>query len=284
MTDSTPSVFYQRHAQEAIITARKFYNSDSRKMKLKANLHFYNALKCATKALEIDSSGPVADRTAQSNMEAIFRESQKHLPHNIEDFIERCWCDYENRGNCIFRKLFGTLENLEGKGPDEIEQLRLDRLKKYFEQYPFQYGFLTQDKFVRFFSDQTSIYDNGSLWESIYAGCVRYTNTVLEFEILFREFLEYLSLKEYIESTKAIRFGEIWASMRKKYMNGKPYVQIDEMIADGRLDCFSADEIVAAIHFCLVYKERFCEGYFMDCCEDGIIGKLLLRLNDLACV
>ena len=56
MTDSTPRIFYQRHAQEEIITARRFYNSDSKKMKLKANLHFYNALKCATKALEIDSS------------------------------------------------------------------------------------------------------------------------------------------------------------------------------------------------------------------------------------
>ena len=67
--------------------------------------------------------------------------------------------------------------------------------------------------------------------------------------------------------------------MRKKYMNGKPYVPIDEMIADGRLDRFSADEVVAAIYFCLVYKERFCEGYFMHCCEDGIIGKLLLCLK-----
>ena len=281
MIDTTPSKVYQQLAQEEIDTAHGLYNSASKKKRLKANLHFYNALGCAQKALERMQLDEVADNTIRSNMEAIITISKNHLPHDIEGFIEKSWGNYLDRRTRIYRELFDEFDHKKDESFEEADRRYLESRKTVFEGYTFDYGFLIQDKFIHFFNDPLSIYDNGSLWNACYAGCVRYTNVVLEFVILFNEFLEYRFLKETLETKKAIGFGETWAAMRQKYMNGKQYVQIDEMIADGHLEQFTADEVIAALHFCLIYKERYCEGYFMDCCEEGIIGKLLLHLKHL---
>lgn len=137
------------------------------------------------------------------------------------------------------------------------------------------YSFLTQKKFLFFFTNPHSVFVKTDFEEE------RYASTTLEFDEAFREFLSELSRIELLEAKRIISYGELWANMRGKYMGGKPYVQIEEMIAGGRLEQFTADEVVAAIYFCLIYKVRFCEPYFIYCCEKGIIGKLLLRLKQL---
>ena len=271
----------QKSAQREIVIARGLYNSTSEKKKLKANLHFYNALIEAQEALKRIQLKEVIDNTVMSNMKAIIEESRNHLPHDIEGAVEEAWRKYLSTKNRIYRELFGVFFTKKDEKCEERERRYLECRKMVFEGYSYEYAFLTQDKFVHFFNDSLSIYDNGSLYDGFYTGCACYTNTVLEFVILFEEFLEYRYLMEILESKVAIRYQEIWTLMRQKYMKGKLYVQIDEMIEDGRLEKFSADEVIAAIYFCLMYKERFCEGYFLDCCEAGIIGKLLLRLKNI---
>lgn len=74
----------------------------------------------------------------------------------------------------------------------------------------------------------------------------------------------------------------LWAKMRQKYYDDKPYVYPDEMIT--KLELFDNKELIAFIHYCVVYKERFCDGAYGDYAKDGFIGRALLRLRDLPLV
>ena len=71
----------------------------------------------------------------------------------------------------------------------------------------------------------------------------------------------------------------VWAEMRDKYFNGKPYVDPDEMI--GYLDEFDIREIIAFLHYCTIYKERFSDGIYGVFTMEGYIGRLLMRLKEL---
>ena len=71
-----------------------------------------------------------------------------------------------------------------------------------------------------------------------------------------------------------------WAKMRDKYFDGKPYVQASEMIE--KLDEFDYKEIIAFLHFCVCFKERFITGTYGVYAEKGLIGQLLLRLKELS--
>ena len=71
----------------------------------------------------------------------------------------------------------------------------------------------------------------------------------------------------------------IWAEMRDKYFNGRPYVYPDEMIE--HLSEFNNEEIVAFLQYCSNYKERFCDGAYGRYAAEGFIGKLLVRLKEL---
>lgn len=70
----------------------------------------------------------------------------------------------------------------------------------------------------------------------------------------------------------------VWAKMRDKYFNGKDYVYPDEMIC--YIDSFDNSEIVAFLHYCAEYKERFCDGAYCEYVKDGYFGKLLLKLKE----
>jgi len=276
MIDTTPSAVNQKFAHEEILTARELYNSGSIKKKLQANLHFKNAMGCAQNALKDNNDVSVA-----CAMKKIIEESKQHLPADIDTFIEAGWNNYEVRSRKIYFEVFG--EHVTDKSASLADYFRneLAHLQNYYEKFETEYGFLTQDKFIEFFSNPNAIYNNGNLWNCCYGTRVCYTDIVLEFELVFREFLRYGFYKNVVEGSEKLQYGTIWAEMRQKYCNGKGYVHIDEMIADGRLEQFTAKEVLAALYFCLIYKERFCEGYFLDCCENGEIGKLILHLKKI---
>ena len=276
MIDKTPVAVAQHNAYKTIAFARELYSSGSEKKRLQANLHYKNAMYAAQKALEKN-----CDPSVVSDMTQIIEECQCRLPQDLDGFIEISWNDYKCRVRRIYHALFG--EPIMEKADSAIEFFRQDltRLQRLYEKFPTEYGFLTQDKLIAFFHNPESIYNNGNLWDACYGTCACYTDPVLELEIMFREYLEYRFYKTEVEGAPKPRFGEVWSEMRQKYLGGKEYVQTDEMIADGRLQQFSVEEIMSALYFCIVYKERYCEGYFLSCCEDGIIGKLLFHLKNI---
>ena len=67
--------------------------------------------------------------------------------------------------------------------------------------------------------------------------------------------------------------------MVENLFNGKPYVDPDEMI--GYLDEFDIREIIAFLHYCTIYKERFFDGIYGVFTMEGYIGRLLMRLKEL---
>ena len=279
MIDKTTSAMYKEYAQEEIVIARELYSSDSEKKRLKANRHFYSALNCAQKVLERIHTDDFVDDSVISDMDRIVEECKSRLPKNLDVFIEDCYNDYDNRSNRVYKELFGEPVLEEVNSDEEFYRRELKRLKKVYESCQFEYGFLTQDKFINFFDNPNSIYDNGSIWNFCYEHCVCYTDILLEFEILFRNYFDYRFYKKESEGAPPARFHSIWPQMREKYVGGKPYVSIDEMIADGRLEQFTAEEVMGALYYCTIYKERFCQGHFLGCCEDGIIGELLKQLK-----
>lgn len=276
MIDKTETSLLVQYALEELELALHLLNSTSPQQKLKANRRFLSARSCALKATE-------RIQDPQSNvllkMKDVILTCEKYLPADIEASIEQSREDYKIREKEIRAKVFGRFNHqVREESEHEWEIRYFDYLRGIYEKYPSRYGFLTQEKFIDFFNDTTFIYDNGYLG---YRKDACYTDLVLEFDMLFLEMFDYFFYRQELKLGESVHFGEIWASMRKKYCGGKPYVQIDEMMAEGRLEQFTADETVAALWFCVCYKERFCDGYFLDCCEEGIIGKLLLHLKEV---
>ena len=276
MIDMTPVATRVQHAYEEIEFARELYNSGVEKKMLQANLHYKNAMSAANLALEKQCDVSVAP-----DMRKIIEECESHLPKDLEAFIEKGWEDHDQRCRQICHTLFGDPITDKADSVAEIDQQFLTELRRLYEKFPTRYGFLTQERLVDFFNNPNSIYNNGNLWNSLYGTRVCYTDPVLEFDIMMSEYCNYCFYKSHVEGAPQMRFGEVWSNMRHKYLGGKEYAQIDELIADGRLEQFTAEEVMSAIHFCAIYKERYCQGHFLDCCEDGIIGKLLLRLKNV---
>ena len=75
-----------------------------------------------------------------------------------------------------------------------------------------------------------------------------------------------------------IKGPSIWTQMKEKYF-GNASVFPEEMIE--KLSGFDTGEIVAFLHYCVMYKERFCDGAYGDYAKQGIIGKLLARLGEI---
>ena len=75
-----------------------------------------------------------------------------------------------------------------------------------------------------------------------------------------------------------IKGPSIWTKMKEKYF-GNTSVFPEEMIE--KLSEFDTREIVAFLYYCVMYKERFCDGAYGYYAKQGIIGKLLTRLNEI---
>lgn len=86
-------------------------------------------------------------------------------------------------------------------------------------------------------------------------------------------------LKAFTLANGPKRDKSIWAEMRNKYFDGKPYVYPEEMIEN--LFKFDNKEIIAFLWFCSCYKERFIDGVYGEYASEGLVGKILKRLEEL---
>ena len=132
---------------------------------------------------------------------------------------------------------------------------------------------LVSDEYVDFFTDPNAP------CEAVFANDGTNAYTYPELMERFRSIV----LKA-VTAVDAIRRGRenkpVWAKMREKYYGGKAYVYPDEMIE--HLEEFSVEELVAFLHYCVIYKERFCDGAYGGYAKEGFIGRVLLRLRELS--
>lgn len=133
-------------------------------------------------------------------------------------------------------------------------------------------SYLVDDKYVSFFTNPNSDCEGTTTG---YLGSWNYPKIMEEFR------------QHVINATKAIydydlfsKKKNVWAEMREKYYDGKPYVFAEDMIEEHLKD-FDNREIIAALHYCVVYKERYCDGICGYYAKEGYIGQLLLKLKEL---
>lgn len=131
-------------------------------------------------------------------------------------------------------------------------------------------SFLVSDDYISFFSNCTT--DCVGKYTG-FIGCWDYPEIMESFKK--KVIRAHASLYNFLMNSKKL----VWAEMRDKYFGGKAYVYPDEMIEN--LNKFDNKEIIAFLHYCTVYKERFCTGAYGEYAKDGFIIKLLLRLKKL---
>ena len=144
-----------------------------------------------------------------------------------------------------------------------------------------KYDFLLTKEFLSFFSNQESIFadysKDGMVLGAAYLG---YSDTTRKFETTIRDYLEYEWLRSEVEKTGRVNYIKLWRKALKRY-NEKYITQNVERLLQENAKEISADEIVAAIVYCTIGGERLCTGFFVSCCEEGLIGQLLLRLKEI---
>ena len=145
-------------------------------------------------------------------------------------------------------------------------------LRKLTEAEKRDISYLTEEKFRNYFNEHKPECEGTSTG---YLGSWNYPDIMNDFR---DKVLNAISAANDYGALN--RNKPIWAKMRDKYFDGKPYVYPDEMI--GKLSEFDNKEIVAFLHYCVCYKERFCDGAYGSYARSGIIGKLLARLAELS--
>lgn len=142
-----------------------------------------------------------------------------------------------------------------------------------------KYDFLLTDEFLSFFTNQKSVFAGHSKM-ALGAAHLGYSNTTNKFELAIRDYLLFEWLDSEVNKTERIYFSAVWRAVRDRY-NANNVDQNLEQLLQEDAGKTSPDEIVAAIIYCTIGAERLCTGFFVSCCENGMIGRLLLRLKEV---
>ena len=148
--------------------------------------------------------------------------------------------------------------------------------------YAWKYDFLLTDEFLSFFTNQKSVFADHSKMAlgAAHLGC---SDTVKKFELAIRDYLFFEWLNSYVNQTERINYSELWIGVRDR--SNKSNVDLDlEQLLQKEAEETSPDEITAAIIYCTIGAERLCTGFFVSCCENGMIGRLLLRLKEIRAI
>lgn len=145
--------------------------------------------------------------------------------------------------------------------------------------YAWKYDFLLTDEFLSFFTNQKSVFADHSKM-ALGAAHLGYSNTTNKFELAIRDYLLFEWLDSEVNKTERIYFSAVWRAVRDRY-NANNVDQNLEQLLQEDAGKTSPDEIVAAIIYCTIGAERLCTGFFVSCCENGMIGRLLLRLKEV---
>ena len=142
-----------------------------------------------------------------------------------------------------------------------------------------KYDFLLTEEFLSFFTNPESVFAD---YSKMLPGAAHlgYSVTTNKFDLAIRDYLLFERLDSEINEGERITFRELWRTVRDRY-NEKFVDQDVEQLLQEDADKTSPDEIVATIIYCTVRAERLCTGFFASCCENGMIGRLLLRLKEV---
>lgn len=129
----------------------------------------------------------------------------------------------------------------------------------------------TADEYIQFFTDPASE------CEAVFAGDGSNGHSYPDLMNRFRRDVLKASHEAHIMG--AGQGKPVWSQMREKYFQGEDYVEPERMIA--HLRDFSKEELAAFLHYCVIYKEGFCDGTYGDYVKEGLIGQILLRMKEL---
>ena len=164
-----------------------------------------------------------------------------------------------------FSEILGTFVYMEEEKAEGIKDF-----KEIDKQKEISISALTSDEYVSFFTNPES------KCRAVFSGdgTNRYTYPDIMNRFKSAVLKAYSAVRSELSSRKPI-----WALMREKYYGGAPYVYPDVMIE--HLNDFSVEELLAFLHYCTEYKERFCDGAYGNYASDGFIGQVLVRLREL---
>lgn len=161
---------------------------------------------------------------------------------------------------------------------DEIIAELYENIKGNFIS-AWKYDFLLTDEFLSVFTNQKSFFADHSKM-ALGAAHLGYSEATSKFELVIRDYLFFEWLNSYVNQTERINYSELWIGVRDR--SNKNNVDLDlEQLLQEEAEETSPDEIVAAIIHCTIGAERLCTGFFVSCCENGMIGRLLLRLKEV---
>ena len=145
--------------------------------------------------------------------------------------------------------------------------------------FAWKYDFLLTKEFLSYFTNPESVFADHSKMV-LGAAHLGYSNTINKFELAIRDYLLFEWLDSEVNKTERIHFSAVWRAVRDRY-NANNVVQNLEQLLQEDAGKTSPDEIVAAIIYCTIGAERLCTGFFVSCCENRMIGRLLLRLKEV---
>lgn len=145
--------------------------------------------------------------------------------------------------------------------------------------FAWKYDFLLTKEFLSYFTNPESVFADHSKM-ALGAAHLGYSEATSKFELVIRDYLFFEWLNSYVNQTERINYSELWIGVRDR--SNKNNVDLDlEQLLQEEAEETSPDEIVAAIIYCTIGAERLCTGFFVSCCENGMIGRLLLRLKEV---
>ena len=156
-----------------------------------------------------------------------------------------------------------------------IPEEHAEELRELTEDEKVDISYLLDEKYLDFFTNPRPEYEGSKTGYSVFQNYPDiYPGIMNEFKI--KVLNAYTAANDY---GLLNAHNPIWAQMREKYFEGRPYIQPEEMIE--KLYEFDNKEIIAFLHYCVCYKERFFTGDYGLFAEEGLISKLLLRLKEL---
>lgn len=142
-----------------------------------------------------------------------------------------------------------------------------------------KYDFLLTDEFLSFFINQESVFADHSKM-ALGAAHLGYSDTTNKFELAIRDYLLFEWFDSEVNKTERMDFSTLWRAVRDRYNENSVDQNLEQLLQEGAGKT-SSDEVVAAIIYCTIGAERLCTGFFVSCCENGMIGRLLLRLKEV---
>lgn len=161
---------------------------------------------------------------------------------------------------------------------DEIIAELYENIKGNFIS-AWKYDFLLTDEFLSVFTNQKSFFADHSKM-ALGAAHLGYSDTTNKFELAIRDYLLFEWLDSEVNKTERTDFSALWKAVRDRYNENNVDQNLEQLLQEGAEET-SPDEIVAAIIYCTIGAERLCTGFLVSCCENGMIGRLLLRLKEI---